>query len=225
MMITRLLLIRHGQTDWNNARRWQGHIDIPLNQTGLDQAKLVAERLSTWKLTAVYSSDLQRASQTAQIVAGKHKLKPVLMAELRERNGGIFQGLTAAEIRSQFPEALRVFQSQGNAPPEGESNFEVAERLKKVVDRMVEDHRGETVDIVSHGGALAVLLAYALGFPLGQRARLSVGGNTGLSIIDIDDHGPRVTLLNDVSHLPTDSQKIGTGFSIHLPTGPRPEAE
>lgn len=214
-MITTLLLVRHGQTDWNNARRWQGHIDIPLNEVGIIQSKRLAERLATLPIAAVYSSDLKRAAQTAAIIADPHEFKPVLLPELRERNGGIFQGLNAEEIGSTYPTAFRKFLENGEAPPEGESNLEVASRIKNAVDQIAASHAGELTAIVSHGGALAIYIAHVMGFPLGTRARISLRGNTGLSIVEIDGQGPRVTLLNDVSHLAQEESSPEAGFSFH----------
>jgi broad specificity phosphatase PhoE len=224
-MITTLLLIRHGQTDWNIAGRWQGHTDIPLNDVGIVQSRLLAERLKSWPISAIYSSDLQRAAKTAGIIADGLELRPVLTATLRERHGGVFQGMTAAEMQDRFPDALQLIQEDGGAPPEGESNFEVAQRLWQMFDSIIENHRGEMVAVVSHGGALAIIIAYALGFPLGQRARISIRGNTGLSTIEFDDHGPRVTLLNDVNHLIADDHDEGAGFSFHKPSSRGVEPE
>ncbi len=224
-MITTLLLIRHGQTDWNLAGKWQGHTDIPLNDTGISQSRLLAKRLSGWPISAIYSSDLQRAAKTAGIIADRLELEPVLTATLRERHGGVFQGLTATEMQDRFPDALQAIQKDGGAPPEGESNLEVTQRLWKLFDSIIENHPGEMVAVVSHGGALAIIIAYALGFPLGQRARISVRGNTGLSAIEFDNHVPRVTLLNDVNHLIADDHDEGAGFSFHKPSSQRVEPE
>ena len=224
-MITTLLLIRHGQTDWNTAGKWQGHTDIPLNEAGIVQSRLLAERLSSWPISAIYSSDLQRAAQTAEIIASRLELVPVLASALRERHGGVFQGLTAAEMHNRFPEDLRSIQEDGGAPPGGESNLEVAQRIWETFDSIIENHRGEMAAVVSHGGALAIIVAYALGFPLGQRARISLRGNTGLSMIEFDGRGPRVTLLNDVNHLAADDNDVGAGFSFHKPSSRRVEPE
>jgi probable phosphoglycerate mutase len=97
MTNTTVLLIRHGQTNWNLTKRSQGHIDIPLNSAGRRQSERLAKRLTTWPVGALYSSDLLRASQMADIVGRRLGLRPVLESALRERNGGIFQGFTTEE--------------------------------------------------------------------------------------------------------------------------------
>ncbi|GMQ78512.1 MAG: histidine phosphatase family protein [Anaerolineae bacterium] len=209
-----LLLIRHGQTDWNIAGRWQGHTDIPLNETGLAQGRLLARRLSTWPIKAVYSSDLSRAARTADLISEPLNLQPIYLEALRERNGGLFQGMTTGEIHEKYPEDLALLRETGMAPHVGESNLDVAQRLLKAFERIISDHEGEMVAIVSHGGALASIVAYYLGFPLGERARLSLRANTGLSIVEIDGRGPIVTLLNDVSHLSGSGLSLGEGFSF-----------
>ena len=224
-MITSLLLIRHGQTDWNIAGKWQGHTDIPLNDTGFSQSRLLADRLSSWPISAIYSSDLKRAAKTARIIADQLDLDPVLTATLRERHGGAFQGMTAEELQDRFPDELKTIQEDGGAPPGGESNLEVAQRILTTFDSIIENHRGVMVAVVSHGGALAIIIAYALGFPLGQRARISLRGNTGLSTIEFDGRGPRVTLLNDVNHLAANDHDVGAGFSFHKPASRRVEPE
>ena len=206
-MLTTVLLIRHGQTDWNLARRWQGHADIPLNETGLAQAHLLAERLPSWPVKAIYSSDLQRAAQTAAIIGHALTLEPIYEFSWRERNGGNFQGLTIEQLQADHPQELKLLREDGAAPPNGESRLALAKRVTAAFELVTAQHHGQTIAIVSHGGALAALIAHLLGFPLGQRARISLGGNTGLSIVEIKDFGPRITLLNDVSHLSSLTQQ------------------
>jgi probable phosphoglycerate mutase len=100
-LTTTILLVRHGQTDWNLAHRWQGHVDIPLNETGRRQARLLARRLETLPIKAIYTSDLIRASETANIVAEPLGILPIPDPALRERNGGKFQSLTFDELEEQ----------------------------------------------------------------------------------------------------------------------------
>ena len=108
-MTARLCLIRHGETDWNVARRIQGHTDIPLNHTGLEQARLLAQSLADEQFDAIYSSDLGRARQTAEAVA--HRLHQTVRLDplLRERHYGEFQALTYDEARARFPDAHAHF--------------------------------------------------------------------------------------------------------------------
>ena len=212
--MTKLLLIRHGQTDWNIEGRWQGHIDIPLNKTGVAQARLLAMRLSSWPIKALYSSDLSRAARTAQILGSQLNLQPLYLDALRERDGGILQGMTTGEMQEKLPGELQLLRETGMAPSVNESNLDVAERVQEAFEMIISKHEGQMVAVVGHGGALSTVVAYFLGFPLGERARLSLRANTGLSIVEIDNRGPVITLLNDVSHLAGTGLSCGDGFSF-----------
>lgn len=200
-MNTTVLLIRHAQTDWNKTGRWQGHIDIPLNEKGHYQADLLAQRLANWPIQAIYSSDLKRATQTAAPIGAKLGLVPVKEPALRERNGGSYQGMTGEELQAHFGEEWHRVRQDGFAPPNGESNLELAVRMNTAFQQIVSQHEGDMIAVVSHGGAMRVLISHVLGLPLGRPASFSLRGNTGLSIIEINEHGPVLTLLNDVSHL------------------------
>ena len=212
--MTKLLLIRHGQTDWNIEGRWQGHIDIPLNKTGVAQARLLAQRLSSWPVKALYSSDLSRAARTAQILGSQLNLQPLYLNALRERDGGLLQGMTTGEMQEKLPGELQLLRETGMAPSVNESNLDVAERVQEAFEMIISKHEGQMVAVVGHGGALATVVAFFLGFPLGERARLSLRANTGLSIVEIGNRGPTITLLNDVSHLAGTGLSYGEGFSF-----------
>ncbi len=203
-MITTVLLIRHGQTDWNKIGRWQGHTDIPLNDSGHQQARLLAHRLATWPISVIYTSDLKRAVQTADPLGIKLGLVPIKEPALRERNGGFFQGLTREELQAHFGEEWRRVRQDGLAPPNGESDLDLAMRVEAAFQQMVNRHKGDMIAMISHGGALKVLISHILGLPLGQPAPFSLSGNTGLSIIKTNENGSILTLLNDVSHLEND---------------------
>jgi len=204
MMITTVLLIRHGQTDWNKIGRWQGHTDIPLNDRGHQQARLLAHRLATWPISVIYTSDLKRAVQTADPLGAKLGLVPIKEPALRERNGGFFQGLTREELQARFGEEWRRVRQDGLAPPNGESDLDLAMRVEAAFQQMVNRHKGDMIAMISHGGALKVLISHILGLPLGQPAPFSLSGNTGLSIVKTNENGSILTLLNDVSHLEND---------------------
>ena len=203
MSKTTVILIRHGETDWNASGRWQGHSDIPLNDNGIQQAKLLARRLTSWPIKALYSSDLKRAARTASILGDALGLQPDFDASWRERNGGEFEGLQAADLMGH-----RDFQTQRRdknwAPPGGESNVQVASRVQIAFDKLLEDHPDQMVAVVSHGGAIITLLSLVVGFPPGERARIWVSGNTGFSIVEVGKRGPILVRLNDVTHLDSD---------------------
>ena len=132
--MTEILLARHGETDWNIGRRVQGHTDIPLNAAGVDQARALAEQLAGEPLTAVFSSDLSRALDTATAVANAHGLVVVVDPRLREKNFGTWEGLTDVEIAERFPDAQRG--QWGDA----ETTEEVAARVLSVLDGIRELH-------------------------------------------------------------------------------------
>ncbi|HSM55694.1 MAG TPA: histidine phosphatase family protein [Candidatus Sulfomarinibacteraceae bacterium] len=209
MSPTTVLFIRHGQTDWNVARRWQGHRDIPLNRTGREQAELLARRLSSWPISAVYASDLQRAAETATIVARRLNLQCVTDTVWRERHGGVFQGLTREEIADNHPEAWAEFKRGLVNPPGGETMAQLQQRVAKATKALAKRHDGETVAVVSHGGTLRALLYYVLDMLPDEILPIRVNGNTGISVIEIvGERPPLLVRLNDVAHLEMSANRV-----------------
>jgi broad specificity phosphatase PhoE len=156
---TRLLLIRHGQSVWNAARRWQGHSDAPLSRLGLDQADEVARSLAGEALDALYASDLKRAFVTAQIVGAPHGLVPIRDARLRELDVGAWGGLTRHEIATRWPDVLAAF-DEGDLhtrPEGGETRAELEARVRRALDDLAARHAGGTLAVVAHGGVLAAV--------------------------------------------------------------------
>jgi broad specificity phosphatase PhoE len=149
-----ILLARHGETDWNRENRVQGHTDQPLNETGLTQAKALADRLAAERLVAVYSSDLVRARETAAVVASLHGLEVLLDAGLREKNFGTWEGLTDVEIRARFPDAV------DGRFGDGETTEAVSARSVAAFERIRARHAAGSVLVVSHGGSLRTILAH-----------------------------------------------------------------
>jgi broad specificity phosphatase PhoE len=143
--MTTLLLARHGETDWNREGRWQGWADPPLNDTGRAQARLLAEQLRETPFDAVYSSDLERARETAEILAAPHGVPVVLDRDLREIDVGSWSGLTREEIAERFPDGSR---------PDGETHEQQAARVRAAVTRIAREHPGGRVLVVGHGGTI-----------------------------------------------------------------------
>lgn len=164
MSATRILLARHGETDWNRIGRWQGHADPPLNETGRRQAAVLAEQLRGDSVAAVYSSDLRRASETAHIVAGRLGLSVVEDPALREIDVGSWSGLTRAQVAARFPEGFARWQA-GEIGHDGETREELTERVVAAVERIGGTHEGATVLVVTHGGAIRALRRHAAGDP------------------------------------------------------------
>jgi len=200
-MKTTIILIRHGLTDWNIERRWQGHLDVSLNTQGIAQAKALSQRLVTWPIQALYSSDLQRAAQTATILGEPLGLQPVLKRSWRERDVGEYQGLTHENIKIQYPEQFQDM-SQGNiSPPGGEDNQDLYARAAAAIEELVANHPGKMIAVVTHGAMLHTTILYVLGLPIEEYGRLSLSGNTGISIVEANNGRLRLTRLNDTAHL------------------------
>ncbi|RQO82465.1 histidine phosphatase family protein [Acidovorax sp. FJL06] len=163
MQATRIVAIRHGETAWNVDTRIQGHLDIPLNDTGLWQASQVARALADEPIAAVYTSDLRRAHATAQAVAHTTGAPLTTNPGLRERSFGHFQGRTFAEIEAELPEdALRWRKRDPHyAPLGGESLVTLQGRIERTVAALAQRHVGEQVVMVAHGGVLDVLYRLA----------------------------------------------------------------
>jgi broad specificity phosphatase PhoE len=150
--VTTILLVRHGETDWNLHRRLQGHSDRPLNERGREQARALADELAGDPLDAIYSSDLVRAHETARIVAEARGLEVTALPELRERNFGTWEGLSDDEIRERFPEAT------DGVLGDGETREAMARRVFDSLQRIADTHPGGNVLVVSHGGPLRAVL-------------------------------------------------------------------
>ena len=163
MQATRIVAIRHGETAWNVDTRIQGHLDIPLNTTGLWQADQVARALADEPITAIYTSDLQRAHATAQAVARATGAPLTTHTGLRERSFGHFQGRTFAEIEAELPEDAHRWRKRDPhyAPEGGESLVTLRERIERTVALLAQQHLGEQVVMVAHGGVLDVLYRLA----------------------------------------------------------------
>jgi 2,3-bisphosphoglycerate-dependent phosphoglycerate mutase len=150
--VTTLLLVRHGETDWNAEGRLQGHTDRPLNDFGRRQALRLAEELDGEEIHALYASDLARARETAEILGGRLGLPVVLDPDLREKDWGSWEGLTSVERdRVEFV---------------GESTEAHRERVLGAVRRIAERHPGQRVLVVTHGGSLRRIQAAVLGLAL-----------------------------------------------------------
>jgi alpha-ribazole phosphatase len=201
-LVTRLFLVRHGETEWNAAHRIQGQTDVPLNEQGLRQASAVAAYLAAESLTAVYASNLSRARQTAEAIAAVHGLPVHLAPELREVDFGEWEGLDEAAIAARFPEEYRLWREDSlrHRPPGGETIAALRARAAQVYDRVVAAHAGETVALVGHGGSIRALVLHAIGLPLEAYSRLRMR-NAAVSLVEIGDRGPVLARFNHTCFL------------------------
>ena len=162
--MTELILVRHGETEWNVAEIFRGRIDIELNETGIKQAALLAEYLGDLKIDAIYSSPLKRALKTAEIITGYHKLDVEIASGLIDLNYGKWQGLSHPEVKDKYKELYGEWISSPERVkmPAGESLDEVRERARGVVDDVIAKYKG-TVVLVSHRVVNKVLICALLG--------------------------------------------------------------
>lgn len=186
--MTTVLLARHGESDWNAAGRWQGHTDRPLTDRGRAQARELQQRLADTKLDAIYASDLERARETARIVAESRGLEVQQLPALREVDVGSWSGLTRAEAEQRFPRAYARWVAGGEGWDDGETYQQLSERVVGAVLGIAADHPGARLLVVSHGGAIRVIHAAALGIDVHTYRRIQrVEPNATLSAVCVAD--------------------------------------
>ena len=201
-MDTHLLAIRHGETAWNSEGRFQGHLNSALNEEGLAQAQALGQRLVLERFDLLLSSDLGRALQTASAVAMCTGHAVVVEPRLRERQMGIFQGLTAAEVEARFPDEYARFRSRDPdyAIPGGESMRQLQERSLACFSELVERHAWLTLVAVSHGGVIGMLYRHATAMPLDAPRDFSLH-NTGINRFRHSQGGWQLQHWGDIDHL------------------------
>jgi alpha-ribazole phosphatase len=210
-MDTTLYLIRHGETEGAEEKRYKGSIDVPLSEKGARQIERVSafilqdvQRRSDPPsppelLKAVYCSDLKRAIKSAEIIASPYSLDPVKVPALRERNFGIWEGMSFDEIRKKHPEEFDAW--AGNplqfSPMQGESTIAMKERVIDAFKNIIGNHKGDCIAIVSHGGVNRIILCHTLGISLENIFRVEQD-YAALNILEFWDRYPVVKLMNGV---------------------------
>lgn len=185
--MTTILLARHGESDWNRAKRWQGFADRPLTGLGRDQAEALADRLRNTELDAVYSSDLQRARKTAAIVARSKDLGVEVVRDLREVDVGSWSGLTHAEAEARFPDGYARWLQGGEGWDDGETYAQMSRRVIGAILRIAEQHDNGRVLVVAHGGPIRAVHAAALGVEVHTYRRVQrVEPNATLSAVCVE---------------------------------------
>ncbi len=201
MTVKRIILIRPGETEWNRQGRWQGWVAAPLNEHGKRQVQALANFVRNIGVSALYSSDLRRAVETAELLAERLGFAPVYDARLRERNIGVWQGLTLDEMRDWYPDQfeqllgdVEEYRIEG-----GEARAGVRARMVAMFDYILKDDKGTTIGIVSHTTAIRALISHLI--PDCDVNSLDVN-NTSVTTLarDVSDHWQLVT-ANDVMHL------------------------
>jgi len=202
MDVTRIIAIRHGETAWNVDTRIQGQLDVPLNDTGRWQAGRLAEALSGEPIDAIYASDLLRAFETASSVAQACGRAVVTDQGLREREFGIFQGKTFAEIEATWPDQARRWRQRDPefAPEGGESLLQFRARVLDAAARLAEGQTGRQMALVAHGGVMDVLYRAATGQDL-QAPRTWQLGNAAINRLLWSPAGFSLVGWSDTAHL------------------------
>ena len=201
MKETEIILIRHGETEWNSQQRMQGHSNSDLSSVGQAQIQALGQWMKNVPFDLIYSSDSLRAKQTAEAITqfSGHKLKIDL--RLREKNLGVFEGLTSEEARERHPEVFRLFKTAGSkyVIDEGESTQQLQDRALEIVDEIRIKHPEERVLLVTHGGFIRVVMKHSLGLSLETPTRFLIR-NTGVFRLVWEDKW-LVSQMGGVSHM------------------------
>jgi probable phosphoglycerate mutase len=185
---TTIVLVRHGETDWNRDNRFQGHADPPLNEAGREQARALGAELAGEAFAALYTSPLRRASETARILSGALSLEPRVSDALQEVDVGSWSGLTRSEVEARFPDGYRRWLDYGHGWDDGETYEELGARVVAGLFRIAADHPHERVLAVTHGGPIRSALAAAAGVDFEEARRsINVLGNCATVEIALRD--------------------------------------
>lgn len=208
----RLILVRHGETSWNEAHKFQGFSDIELSSKGMSQAQSLAESLKGETLVAIYTSPLIRARQTAEQIARYHDCPMILKEELKELNQGQLEGLTVEELRQGYPQFMKewVQEPESTHLPQGESLGELQQRAWPSIERIIREHSKDTVVVVGHSFVNLMILCRVLEIPLNYFRRFRQDP-TGKNVIEISERGAVLRCLNDTCHLTGNLQGGPTG--------------
>jgi len=205
MSNVRFLLVRHGETTWNQENRWQGQADVPLSDAGRAQARLLAQRLLAdgRQFHAIYASDLCRAFETAEILGETLRILPNPDIGWREMNIGVWSGLTTTEVIERHTQEWERLRAGEDLPRGGGETFaQFQSRLLQSAQRLAQRHNGEQVVIVTHGGAVRAFLLHCRNLPTSKFREIDKIGNTGVSEVTFSVTGETVIhSVNDVSHL------------------------
>jgi len=201
MKETEIILIRHGETEWNSQQRMQGHSNSDLSSVGQAQIQALGQWMKIVPFDHIYSSDSLRAKQTAEAITqfSGHELKIDL--RLREKNLGVFEGLTSEEARVRHPEVFRLFKTAGSkyVIDEGESTQHLQDRALEIVEEILNKHPEKRVLLVTHGGFIRVVMKHSLGLSLETPTRFLIR-NTGVFRLVWEDKWI-VSQMGGVTHL------------------------
>ncbi len=197
-----IYLIRHGQTEWNSNRRFQGQLDIQLDETGMNQAKQLSERLEDVNFDAIYSSDLKRAHVTATAIASKKKQVIGILPDLKEICFGQWEGRTFHEVMNdKISGGWQWFNNPSCTDiPGGETAEQIMTRIGTALDHVLDSHKEGKVALVSHGNLIRYILLKCLNLPDELFGKIDIG-NTSISVLRWENDNFHLHCLNDCAHL------------------------
>ena len=198
----RIILVRHGQTEWNKFERFRGRVDVDLDETGRRQAEAVADKIAQWKVNAIYSSPLKRAMTTAQTVASRLGLTVHSLEGINDMDFGEWQGLPIDEARGKYGALfdLWLYHPEKLEIPGAETLDDVRKRVVATIDDVMAKHEDQTIALVSHRVVCKVLLCHLLGLDNSHFWQI-VQDATAINLFEIWDGRPSVMLINDTCHL------------------------
>ncbi len=199
--ITRLTVIRHGETEWNTQNRFQGHLDSKLTALGIKQAEAIADELKGETFDIIYSSDLERAKHTADVIAGRLNMTVHTEQDLREINLGVMQGLIKDEFILKYPEVITNFHADPvYVIPDGESKQLFFNRITGVLERITDRHKNHSILLVAHGGVLDIMIRYTFDIPLSAKRNFSLY-NASINRFTVNNGEWKLESWGETSHI------------------------
>ena len=216
----KVILVRHGQTDWNAEDIFRGRIDVKLNRIGIYEAKIIGKKLSNIPVDGIFSSPLSRALETSKLIASFHKIPVQLLDELVDINFGVWEGLSRSEVKSRYPDIFSIWERTPEMVkiPNAETLNDVKERAIQGLNIILSGYYDGTVIVISHGLVNKVLLCAVLGLNNSHFWKVKQD-NGALNVFEYSDRGSKVFLMNDTSHLRSIGELIKSMGNRENPIG------
>ena len=206
-MTNTIYIVRHGQTEWNLLGKTQGHGNSDLTPKGIEQAELLADSMTKYPIDYIYSSDLGRAYQTAEIIGNKLNIEVEKTEALREMNFGTWEGRIIKDIIEEDPELYKMWRNEPHLAkiPQGETLSQIKERTDAFIKEINEKYDGKHIVLVTHSLCARIMLLSFLDSDVKNIYRINQA-NTALNIIELRDYGPVVMNMNDTTHIINDTK-------------------
>lgn len=206
-MTNTIYIVRHGQTEWNLLGKTQGHGNSDLTPKGIEQAGLLADSMTKYPIDYIYSSDLGRAYQTAEIIGNKLSIEVEKTEALREMNFGTWEGRIIKDIIEEDPELYKMWRNEPHLAkiPQGETLSQIKERTDAFIKEINEKYDGKHIVLVTHSLCARIMLLSFLDSDVKNIYRINQA-NTALNIIELRDYGPVVMKMNDTTHIINDTK-------------------